>query len=144
MFSKSCEYTIRAIIYIAKKKADGSKASYREIANEIDAPEQFIAKVLQLLCQKGFITSFKGPTGGFYISKASKKTTLAQIVKAIDGDQIFKGCSLGLKTCSESKPCPLHEQFKPIRKEIHDVLKSYTIDQFNLDLSKGLMHLKRL
>lgn len=31
---------------------------------------------------------------------------LADIVRAIDGDQIFNGCGLGFQQCNAQNPCP--------------------------------------
>jgi len=73
MFSKTCEYAIRAMIFIAQKSKLG-RVGIKEIAEAIDAPEHFIAKILQELCRKGLLQSLKGPTGGFYQSE--KKITM--------------------------------------------------------------------
>lgn len=143
MFSKTVEYAIRAVFYIAQKSEHGSRVGIKEISSGINAPEHFLAKVLQELSRKGLIQSIKGPNGGFYIEEASRKKTLADIVKAIDGDKLFTGCGLGLNVCSEKNPCPLHDKFKIIRKEISEMLESATITEFNFELAKGLRHLKR-
>ncbi|RYG42622.1 MAG: transcriptional regulator, partial [Chitinophagaceae bacterium] len=70
------------------------------------------------------VQSVKGPNGGFFLNEKSKKYTVADVVKAIDGDKLFTGCGMGLKNCSEKKPCPLHDRFKATRIQIHDMLKS--------------------
>ena len=143
MFSKTCEYAIRAMIFIAQKSADGIKIGIKDISKGIDSPEHFIAKILQDLSRKGLVQSTKGPNGGFFLDESSKKNTLADIVKAIDGDKIFTGCGLGLKNCSEKKPCPLHDQFKIIRQKMHDMLQSATVAEFNKELMEGMKYLKR-
>lgn len=76
----------------------------KEVAVGIDSPEHFIAKILQDLSRKKIIQSMKGPNGGFFVDKEGRSTTLAEIVKAIDGDRILNGCGLGLKNSSETKP----------------------------------------
>lgn len=143
MFSKTCEYAIRAMIFIAKKSSNGSKVGIKEIAQGIDSPEHFIAKILQDLSRKGLVQSLKGPTGGFYLEKASLNFSLADIVKSVDGDKIFSACALGLKQCSESKPCPLHYDFKRIRKEIFDSLQSAKLGEFTEQLEKSVLFLRR-
>lgn len=142
MFSKTCEYAIRAVLFIAKQSANGSRAGIKEIARGIDSPEHFIAKILQDLGRKGLVQSQKGPAGGFYLEKNSK-ATLADIVLAVDGDALFTGCGLGLKFCSEQHPCPLHFEFKKIRKEIYDLLKASKPDEFNKELEQKVAFLKR-
>jgi Rrf2 family protein len=143
MFSKTCEYAIRGVIFIAQKSEHGVKVSIKEVSRGINAPEHFMAKILQDLSRQGLIQSIKGPNGGFYLEEGSKKTTLADIVKAIDGDKLFTGCALGLKSCSEKKPCPLHDEFKVIRKRMHEMLQSSTVVEFNRELIQGMTHLKR-
>lgn len=143
MFSKTCEYAIRAMIFIAQKSEFGVKVGIKEISKGIASPEHFIAKILQGLSRKGFVQSVKGPNGGFYLDETSQKNTLADIVKAIDGDKLFTGCALGLKNCSERKPCPLHEEFKAVRMQLHDMLQSATVAGFNKDLTRGTSFLKK-
>lgn len=143
MFSKTCEYAIRAVIFIAQKTADGSRVGIKEVAHGIDSPEHFIAKILQELSRKGIIQSQKGPTGGFYLDTRSRKHTLADIVHLIDGDHIFSGCGLGLKQCSETKPCPLHSEFKKIRDAISKMLRSTHVGEFSDQLEQKLVFLKR-
>lgn len=140
-FSKTCEYAIRAVIFIAQKSEGGRKVGIKEIAAGIDSPEHFIAKILQDLSKRELIQSSKGPNGGFYVDSSAQSNTLADIVKAIDGEKIFKGCGLGLKSCSETKPCPLHNDFKEIRKKMQLTLQSATIGEFNENLNLGLSYI---
>lgn len=142
VFSKTCEYAIRAVIFVAQKSENGDKIGIKEIAAGIDSPVHFIAKILQDLSKRGLVQSNKGPNGGFYIDQDSKKKTLADIVRAVDGDNIFIGCGLGLKNCSETKPCPLHNEFKIIRDKIQTTLNSATIGDFNESLNLGLSFIK--
>ena len=144
MFSKTCEYALRAMLFVGQKSKEGRKAGIREIAEGIDSPEYFIAKILQELGRKNLVQSMKGPSGGFFIDKQGMECTLADIVKAIDGDKIFLGCGLGLKECSEKRPCPIHNEFKKIRKEMHDMLQSATLNEFNEKLERKLTFLKRV
>ncbi len=142
MFSKTCEYAIRAMIFIAQKSKDGNKVGIKEIAKGIDSPEHFIAKILQELGRKKLVQSLKGPNGGFFLDDNDLQCTLADIVKVVDGDQLFTGCGLGLKQCSETHPCPIHHQFGAIRKSIHTMLEKSRIGEFTDKLEKSQTFLK--
>jgi Rrf2 family transcriptional regulator, iron-sulfur cluster assembly transcription factor len=61
MFSKACEYGIRAVIYIWAQTKEGKKLGVKDICKEIDAPEYFTAKILQSLARQSIISSSKGP-----------------------------------------------------------------------------------
>lgn len=144
MFSKACEYGIRATIYIAGQSIQNRKVSLNEVAKAIESPEAYTSKILQQLSRSKIINSDKGPTGGFSIDKqALDKVKLSTIVFALDGDSIYSGCGLGLKKCNEKMPCPVHSQFKLIRDGLKKMLETTTIKSLALDLENGLTFLKR-
>ena len=66
MFSKACEYGIRASIFIAEQSLLDKKVSLKDIAKAIDSPEAYTSKILQQLSRNFIINSDKGPTGGFF------------------------------------------------------------------------------
>lgn len=145
MFSKACEYGIRASIYIGQQSADfGRRVSLKDIAAEIGSPEAFTAKVLQQLVRHELITSVKGPTGGFELTPTQLRTvTLRQVVTALDGPGVLQGCALGLPQCSAKQPCPLHYQFLPIRDQLNELLRTHTIGELAGKLHEGLSFLKQ-
>ncbi|MBP1840146.1 RrF2 family transcriptional regulator [Formosa algae] len=143
MFSKACEYGIRASIFIALNSLEHRRVGPKEIAKEINSPEAFTAKILQALVRNNVVNSVKGAHGGFEIDKKDIKTIMiADIVKAIDGDNVYKGCGLGLHECNENKPCPMHEKFKLVRAELKYMLESTDLESLALDLKLGDTFLK--
>ena len=143
IFSKTCEYAMRAVFFIASKTANGGRVGIKEIATGIDSPEHFLAKILQDLSRRGVIQSAKGPNGGFYVDDVILNMPIASIVEAVDGNSIFTGCGLGLEYCSEDNPCPIHHDFKAIRNQIQDLLKTTRIGEFNEELNLGIAVLKK-
>lgn len=144
IFSKACEYGIRATMYVSLNSLENKRVSLKDISREIDSPEAFTAKVLQQLSRSGIINSLKGPTGGFFIDKPTmQKTNLSHVVYAIEGASFFKGCGLGLKECSEKRPCPLHSRFKIIREELRVSLENTNLYDLSLGVKEGLTFLKK-
>lgn len=143
MFSKACEYGIRAAIFIATKSSKGIRVGIKDVAKEIDSPEPFTAKIMQILTKNGIIESSKGVGGGFEVSNEAVKTIkLIQIVDAIDGDNIYKGCGIGLKECSEIHPCPVHKDFKKIRELLLAMLTNTTLEELASGVKAGDFYLK--
>lgn len=134
MFSKTCEYAIRAMVYIVAKTGEGLKVGIKEIAKNIGAPEAFVAKILQTLSRCGLVSSIKGPNGGFFIEDKAH-LPLISIVRAIDGDDMLTNCGLGIKECSAKRPCPIHHEYVAIRIKVAAMLKSNTIH----DLATGII-----
>lgn len=143
MFSKACEYGIRATVYIADQSKQSNRAILKDIAKEIDSPEAFTAKILQQLVKSGIVHSVKGINGGFEISKDKiSNLKLADVVLAIDGEGIYTNCAFGLKNCSEQFPCPVHHKFKPIKANTRKMLEGTSINDMSDKLKDGLAFLK--
>lgn len=142
-FSKTCEYAMRSVFYIASRSLEGQRVGIKEIAKNINSPEHFLAKILQTLSREGIILSIKGPNGGFYLDANGLDRPLADIIIALEGDEIFTGCGMGLSHCSELNPCPLHQEFKKVRNQITYMLYKTTIGSFNDELLNGSLTLKK-
>lgn len=141
MFSKACEYGIRAVLFIAKQSQNDIRPNITEIAKAVDSPEPFTAKVCQQLARAGIILSKKGPHGGFYLEKDST-LKLSDIVSAIDGDKIFRGCGLGLRECSSEHPCPVHNQFMAVRNGLKQMCENTLVMELAENLEEGETFLK--
>ncbi len=144
MFSKACEYSIRAVVYIWSQSKEGKTVAIKDICKATDVPEHFTAKTLQTLSKLKMISSLKGPNGGFFIEKEQENLRLIDVVAAVDGDNIFKGCGLGLKVCSEINPCPIHDGFKVIRDQLKRMLNETYIKDLADELHDGKVFLKRV
>lgn len=144
MFSKACEYAIRATIFIAGQSMKGLKAGQKEIAQAIEGPEAFTAKTLQKLSRSRVVSSDKGPNGGFYLSPQQlNDICLIHIVEAIDGNEMFHACGLGLKACNSQRPCPVHFQYKKVRDGLLHMLTTTNVRDLAMDLKKGEAFLTR-
>ncbi|MFA7273972.1 MAG: Rrf2 family transcriptional regulator [Crocinitomicaceae bacterium] len=143
MFTKACEYGIRACVLVALHSMNGKRISLKEIAKEIDSPLPFTAKILQKLVKNELIYSIQGAQGGFEMATENfKKITIEDIVIAIDGDAGFTMCVLGLKDCSEVNPCPAHKKYKHIKADFKEMIKSTNILEMVTDLKEGVAYLK--
>jgi Rrf2 family protein len=142
MFSKSCEYAIRAMLFVAQKSTLETRIGAKDIAKGIDAPEHFIAKIMQDLGKKKLVHSVKGPNGGFYVDEHHLKASIGDIVKAVDANGIYMDCVLGLKVCSAETPCPVHFEYKMIQASMIQMIENQAIGAFSAPLNVGNTHLK--
>ena len=144
MFSKACEYGIKAVLHISMHSLNNERISLKEIASEIASPEAFTAKILQKLARDGVVDSTKGPNGGFQIQKHRiNEIKLIDIVRSIDGDEIFTRCGLGLEECNAAKPCPVHNEFAKVRDDLRSMLSDMSIYDLATGLEVGHTFLKR-
>ncbi|GER60712.1 RrF2 family transcriptional regulator [Patiriisocius marinus] len=143
MFSKACEYAIRSVIFLTSKSKLEQRFNITDISEEIDAPTAFNAKILQKLVKADIVSSAKGPTGGFYITEEKASgIMLSNIVKTIDGDDIYVSCGIGLKKCNAEKPCPLHDSFQDIRNNLKTMLQETSLKNLADQIEDGTAVLK--
>src|SRR5690606_36683699 len=86
MFSKTCEYAIKTMVFIKTMEPKGIHIGLKLIAQTIDSPQAFTAKILQRLVRADLLQSIRGPHGGFKINDKNGPIYLKDIVVAIDGD----------------------------------------------------------
>jgi len=131
MLSNSCRYGIRAVIYLAVRYPGKNNTGIKEISADLELPTPFLAKILQQLAKHKILSSTKGPNGGFSLLKKPESITLLEIVKIIDGDDIFKNCLTHDGTCAEvrrsKKLCPVHDDYSVIRAGLEKMFKNKTI-----------------
>lgn len=129
MLSNTSRYAIRALIYLAINTSETKKIGIKKIADDLDIPSPFLGKILQTLTRKKILSSTKGPNGGFGISESTTEVSLMEIVRIIDGDELFDRCLISNKTCGEKEgdTCSLHNHYVSIRKDINELFTSHTI-----------------
>lgn len=127
MLSKTSEYAIRALVYVYIQNQEGKRPGYKEIAKEIDSPEQFTAKVLQNLARAELVSSMKGRGGGFFFVDTLVPVALYEVIRVIEGEKFFSKCGFGLKQCDCETPCPMHEDYSPVREGYYQLAKNSTI-----------------
>ena len=143
MFSKACEYAIKSVIFIAQEALAGRKTNVKQISEATNAPESFVAKILQPLSKKGILLSNKGKQGGFSIDLDKlEEIKLIEIVLITNGPDILTRCAFGLEKCSSEKPCPFHFKYKPIREGLKASLSEISIYDMALKTEQGEAFLK--
>lgn len=143
MLSLSCKAAIKAVIFLGSKFESGEKFSIKTVANLINENEHTVGKILQKLVKDNIINSTKGPNGGFFITTKQINQPVIKIVEAIDGKNIFKQCGLGLEKCSDLHPCPLHNNFKPIRDMFKIMCEEKKIIDLYQNVNNGLAYLTK-
>ena len=144
MLSKTCVYSLKAILFIAHNASENSKVGIKVISEELDIPLHYLGKILQRLSGSDIIQSVKGPSGGFYLDEKAKEIRLIKIIEITDGLSLFENCALGLKNCSDEHPCPLHEDFAIQRKGLYKLYSSKSIKDLVKTLESGNAFIRNL
>jgi len=140
LLSKSCSYGIRASIYIATQQ-NKQYVPIKEIAKTLNISFHFLTKILQILTKKGIIDSVKGPGGGVGLKRKPNEITILDIIHAVDNDNIFDECVLGLPGCSDENPCPMHSTWGILRKDLYKMLQKETLDNLAMQVKNESIQL---
>lgn len=126
ILSQRCEYAVRAALFVAAAGRTGY-VSVREISEALHIPQPFLAKTVQMLTAAGLFTSMRGPAGGLALARPADRISVADVVRAIDGDALFSACVLGLPGCGDRTPCPLHAEWAPTRERVQRMFAEATL-----------------
>jgi len=127
VISKSGEYGLRALLYMAAHRTSQEYVNIREMSEELDISFHFLTKILQSLTQKGILQSYRGPNGGIGFLIQPENILLADLFRALEGEDFFSKCLLGLSGCNEIHPCPMHDFWKTIKASLITEFESTTL-----------------
>lgn len=128
LYSKGCEYALRALTYAASQSEDG-RFQAKDVCEKTDIPESFTRKVLQSLVQGGFLQAVRGPGGGYELSRPANEITLLDVIEAVEGGDTFDHCVLGFPTCASKHPCPLHDTWARAKQQLLAQLERRTLQE---------------
>ena len=144
MLGKTTEYSIRALVYIYLQNRVGARPGFKEIARNIDSPEEFTGKVLQLITRAGLVSSLKGRGGGFFFDDMEKPLSLVEVMEVTESQDFFHKCGFGLKSCDADNPCPMHDEYAVVRDSFFDLMKRLTIQSLATKIDQNKAVLNRL
>lgn len=81
--SARADYALRAAIELAAAK-DGHVTS-EQLAKAQQIPAKFLEAIMTQLRRAGLVRSQRGPDGGFWLARPPDETSLADIIRVIDG-----------------------------------------------------------
>ncbi len=117
ILSRTSQYALQALVYLAAQPA-GKPVLNRDMAARLGVPAAYLAKIMQELSKANLVRSFRGQQGGFCLEDGAERVSLIEIVSLIEGGGFAQACVLGLHVCDEGKPCPIHGQWRPIKRAI--------------------------
>lgn len=93
--------------------------------NHIEAPTA--SKVLKLLSQAGLVESFRGAHGGYRLARLPKEITVADVIRAIEGNIGITECVAEPGSCGQEAVCRLRGNWQHIGQAIEQVLSHLSL-----------------
>ncbi|MCF7811127.1 Rrf2 family transcriptional regulator [bacterium] len=126
-FSKSWNYALRALIYLAEHRDDGQILS-SVIAEEEAIPGPFLVKIMGKLATANIVDSTRGRNGGFRLKRKPKQIKLVDITRIFDSFESYGNCLLGYGDCVRDDSCPIHKYWAEPERLINEFLENTTIE----------------
>jgi Rrf2 family protein len=127
LVTRETDYAVRTVLYLAKNR--NRMASVTEVADAMQIPKSFLAKLLQRLVRSHILASSRGINGGFQLAQKPSEITLLSIMEAVQGPAVINVCAIDSKRCKLSSTCAVHPVWVEIRKEVEKRLKRETISK---------------
>jgi len=99
--SEATSLALHAMALLTKETS--RPLSCHEMADVLHVSEAHLSKVLQRLGKQGFVSSLRGPKGGFRLAREAGEVRLLDIYEAIEGPVDFSNCLFDKPVCSNGK-----------------------------------------
>ena len=98
-FPNSVIIGIHSLIVLAREK---KPLNAIQLAQKLGTSRHLVGKILQNLVRDGYLTSTRGPAGGFSINMDPSEILIYDVYKSIEGEIDFQTCM------HENQICPGH------------------------------------
>jgi Rrf2 family protein len=124
--SEAASIALHGMILIARSKPS---INVLQIAEKTGASRHHVAKIMQRLAKNNYLTSQRGPTGGFTLKKKPGDITFLEVYETIEGNIEITSCPLDKQICPFEK-CIMNNVTNQMTLQFRDHLKKQTLDQY--------------
>ncbi len=129
-FSSQEEYGLRCLLQLARRDASAS-LTIPEIATAEGLSVAYVAKLVRILRQDGFVKSSRGQSGGYALTHAPDGILVGDVLNALGG-RIFDSDTCGRyhgteDMCTHSIDCSIRSLWQAVQREVDHVLSRTTL-----------------
>jgi Rrf2 family cysteine metabolism transcriptional repressor len=126
LLSRKVDYAILILSYLHQRVEGGSA---REIAARFELSRAFVANILKLLCNKGFVASYRGVKGGYSLQRPAEDVKLADLMDALDEGFHLTPCTKEgpEEICSLVHICPIRGGIAGVHQRIREILRTVSL-----------------
>ena len=121
--TSSIEYATRLMVTLAAEHGKAPVPAER-LAETDNVPADYVSQILDRLRRAGLVTSHRGSSGGYSLSRAPREITIEQVVRAVDGAVFEEVCERyddGAKDCRHQGQCAI----SPVWTKLGEIVTRY-------------------
>ena len=129
LLTRASEY---ALLSLDKIRKSDKPVRAELLANELNIPKSFLAKILQNMAKQGILESKKGAHGGFVLLQDTDKISIKDVIIAAEGKApaVFD-CASSVKDCTSEKAeiCSIWPFLNKLQGKIDTFLAEMTLEE---------------
>jgi Rrf2 family protein len=118
-------YSLRILILMASHP-QGRMFTKKEIADSEAVPSAYVQQLMTALRTAGLVSSHRGKVGGFTLARPSQAITVADVLRATEG-QVLPAPCLGYERCDRESFCAARPVWAKAAKLLEDYLSGVSI-----------------
>jgi len=120
-------YALRMMLDIAAHDQNGL-VRIKDIATRQKISVKYLEQIVSILTKAGYLTSIRGPQGGYHLSKTPGEYTVGMILRLTEGDLTPVACVDGNYECPFEDDCVTIRVWRELDKAISGVIDKYTLE----------------
>ena len=126
--SHLADYAVVLMTAAARRPA-GARLSATELSADTGVPLPTAQKLMGQLAAAGLLTSARGASGGFSLTRSTSEISLADIVEAVEGPIAMTACSDGSHDCALDAHCRVKPHIGAVGNAVRGALGAVSLTQ---------------
>ena len=124
--TKQTDYGILLLGYLASLPR-GRIVSARDAADATGLPLPMVSKIFKLLAREEIVASYRGVGGGYALAVPPERTSLARVIRALEGPISMVECGAHPGACGQEPTCPARVNWARVNREVERTLERVPI-----------------
>lgn len=128
LMTRETDYALRVL----RALKDGTRKTVKEISETELIPRQFAYKIIKKLSQAGLVLIVRGAEGGCQLAGDLNRTTLYDLLIAIEGGSELSCCMAPNYSCGRRErygECAIHDQLSLIQHRLDQELRAHSLSK---------------
>lgn len=126
--TRAADYALRGVLYLSIQ-SENTLCIISEIAERMDIPEGFLARIFQILAKSGIIRSHRGKKGGFSLAKPPEEINMKEVIEALEGPIYLNRCLSDFGDCGREDLCSIHDVWVEVQRTAIKTLEETNFSQ---------------
>lgn len=128
-FSAQEEYGLRCLLRMGR--TEGASVTIPEIAEAERLSVPYVAKIMRVLRQGGFVKSVRGQSGGYVLARSPEHINVGELLAVLGGrlieDDFCEKHSGSVDVCTHSVDCSIRSLWSAVQVMVDKVLSHTTL-----------------